>query len=73
MRGGRVERAVRWLEGLAAREKRAGVISVAGVRWRRDGGVAFEEAGPEEGEKRVQGDNVVERCREEGSRANRET
>lgn len=28
-------------------------------------------AEPEVGEKRVQGDNVVERCREEGSRANK--
>lgn len=32
-----------------------------------------DQVGPELGEKRVQGDNVVERCRKEGSRANRET
>lgn len=37
-------------------------------RWRGESG---ERAGPEVGEKRVQGDNVVERCRKEGSRANK--
>lgn len=36
-------------------------------------GVAVNQVEPEWGEKRVQGDNVVERCRKEGSRANRET
>lgn len=35
------------------------------LRWRG------ERAAPEVGEKRVQGDNVVERCRKEGSRANK--
>lgn len=38
------------------------------TRWRGESG---EWAGPEVGEKRVQGDNVVERCRKEGSRANK--